>query len=153
MYAAMFLALLATVNVELSETEARMVRAINAYRADRDLPPLEPDPVLMHVARERVDVYDHCHPRHGWVGPHAKRRGFRGFATDNLAQGHPTPEAVVGCGRSGWGCETPGRTVGHDMQMKGYAKINGRWVNRHCNRVGVARRGRNWIAVFGRCDE
>jgi hypothetical protein len=140
-------------DVELGETEWRMVDAINEYRADRELPLLEPDPILMRVARQRVDVFDHCHPRHGWVQSHAKLCGFRGFATDNLAQGHPSPETAVGDSRSGWGCEVPGRSVGHDKQMKGYAKINGRWVNRRFNRVGVANRDRNWIAVFGRCDE
>lgn len=153
MFEIVVFALVAIQGVELSQTEWRMVHAINKYRAERNLPPLEPDPILMSVARERVDAFNHCHPRHGWVPGHARRRGFRGFVTDNLARGYPTPEAVVGDSRCGWGCETPGKTVGHDMQMKGYAMINGRWVNCRFNRVGVAARGRMWIAVFGRHDE
>jgi hypothetical protein len=132
--------------------EARLVTAINRYRAERALPELSVDQTLMQVARERVAVFDHRHPRHGWVHQHARRRGFRGFCTDNIARGYPSPESVVGNANSGWGCEVPRKSVGHDMQMKGYAKVNGRWVNYRFNRVGVARHGRNYIAIFGRQD-
>jgi hypothetical protein len=130
--------------------ETRMVHAINDYRADRKLPALLVDRTLMRVARQRVDVFDHCHPRYGWVRAHARGNGFSGFCTDNIARGYPTPESAVGDANSGWGCEIRGQTVGHDMQMKGYAKVNGRWVNYRFNRVGVARSGRNYIAIFGR---
>jgi hypothetical protein len=132
--------------------ETRMVQAINRYRADRKLPALLVDPTLMQVARQRVDVFDHRHPHYGWVREHARRRGFRGFCTDNIARGYPSPESAVGDSQSGWGCEVRGKTVGHDMQMKGYAHANGRWVNYRFNRVGVARSGKNYIAIFGRTD-
>jgi hypothetical protein len=129
-----------------------MVHAINHYRAQRGLSELQVDRTLMQIARERVDVYNHRHPRLGWVRAHARQRGFGGFCTDNLARGYVTPETVVGDSKSGWGCEVPGKTVGHDMQMKGYAHVNGRWVNYEFNRVGVARSGQNYIAIFGRTD-
>jgi hypothetical protein len=141
-----------TADSGINSDEARMVNAINHYRADRELPELLVDRTLMQVARERVAVYDHCHPRYGWVRSHARSRGFQGFCTDNLARGYPTPETAVGNAKSGWGCETPGKTVGHDMQMKGYAKVNERWVNYRFNRVGVARSGANFIAIFGRLN-
>ncbi len=132
--------------------EMRIFVAINKYRADRNLPNLELDPVLMEVARQRVGVFDHNHPRYGWVRDHAWREGFNGFASDNLAMGYATPEAAVGNAMSGWGDERQGHTVGHDMQMKGWSKINGHWVNQHFDRVGVAVDGRKYIAVFGTLD-
>jgi hypothetical protein len=136
----------------VSGVEVRMAKSINAYRYDRELRACLIDPVLMEVARARVSIFAHNHPRFGWVNRHARSAGFDGFATDNLAQGYPTPEDAVGDSVSGWGDERRGHSVGHDMQMKGYAKINGRWINKHFDRLGVAQLGRNYIAIFGRLD-
>ena len=136
-----------------SVAESRLFEAINDYREARKLCPLSLDSTLMRVARLRVNIFNHNHPRFGWVKEHARREGFPGFATDNIAQGYESPEAAVGNARTGWGDERPGHTVGHDMQMKGFAKVNGRWVNYQFNRVGVAVRGRTYIAVFGRSGQ
>lgn len=142
----------AIVPFAMNYPETRLVHAINNYRVARGYPILVVDTTLMRVARERVSVFNHKHPRYGWVREHARRAGFKGFATDNLAQGYATPEEAVGDAKSGWGDERRGHTVGHDMQLKGYAKLNGRWLNYHFDRVGVACCGRNYIAVFGRLD-
>lgn len=136
----------------LSADESRMVAAINQYRADRKLPPLSPDPTLERVARLRVGVFNHNHPRYGWSWEQARRAGFSGAVTDNLAQGYESPEAAVGGHATGWGDERQGHTVGHDMQMKGFTKINGQWVDQHFNLCGVAHQGANYIAVFGHAD-
>jgi uncharacterized protein YkwD len=136
-------------DIAISATESRMVKAVNKYRADRKLPPMEVDPILMKVARQRVRSFSHC--QNGkWMWDACHDAGFRGWATDDLAQGYRTPEDAVGDGHSGWGDET-GHSVGHDKQMKGYFKMNGRWQNYHFDRIGVASTGPGgtWIAVFG----
>jgi hypothetical protein len=51
---------------------------------------------------------------------------------------------------TGWGDERPGHTVGHNMQMRGFTKMNGQWIDRKFDRVGVAIENRNYIAVFGK---
>ncbi len=136
----------------LTKDEAATVQALNKYRADRKLPPLTVDPILLKVARHRVAVYDH-HAYGCWCPDEAARCGFHGSVTDNLAQGYESGADAVGDGSHGWGDERPGHTVGHDMQQKGYKKINGQWVNQHFDLVGVAHQGKNWIAVFGRKDK
>jgi hypothetical protein len=125
-----------------------MVVAINGYRADRDLDPLSVDGTLMQLARLRVSVFDHYHPRYGWMHEHARQHGY--IATDNIARGYETPEDAVGDATSGWGDERDGHTVGHDMQMKGFIKRDGQWVNMDFDKVGVAVQRPNYIAVFGR---
>jgi len=127
-----------------SNTEARMVDAINEYRAKYKLPPLEMDPTLMKVARYRAPYYTHNYQGR-WIWDECRRFGFRGHATDNLAQGHETPEDAV----RGWA----GSPVGHARQMLGQFKMNGRWENYHYDKVGVARSGQNWIAIFGKKDD
>jgi uncharacterized protein YkwD len=124
-----------------------MVTAINQYRAARSLPPLAADPLLEQIARQRVGVFNHNHPRFGWVWQHAHRLGFPGQAlnttcTDDLCQGATSPEEAV----DGWAHSS----VGHAEQMRGYASMNGRWENCHFNLCGVAHQGANYIAVFGR---
>jgi uncharacterized protein YkwD len=129
----------------LSKCEQRMVDAINEYRARYELPPLAVDPILMCVARQRVGCFSHNHPRYGWPWQHAKRCGFAGPATDNLCRSHASPiapeEAVDGWAQS---------HVGHAEQMRGLMKINDEWVDQKFNRLGVAQRGCDSVAVFGR---
>lgn len=126
-----------------TETEEKMVAAINQYRTTYKLPPLEVDPILMRVARDRAPYFTHRHDGR-WMWDEAKRYGFKGFATDNLAQGYLTPKDAV----RGW--ETS--PMGHAMQMRGYFRMNGKWENRRFDRVGVARQGKNWIAIFGKLE-
>lgn len=131
-----------TTNVNVS-AEQRMVNEINEYRARYNLPPLRPDPFLCNVAQTRVAYFHHKHPRYGWVWEHAHKRGYPGHkhCTDNLCQGDISPEDAV----DGWATSS----VGHNMQMRGYRKINGKWHNFHPTKVGVAVKGRNYIAIFG----
>jgi uncharacterized protein YkwD len=124
-----------------------MVAAINAYRAGYKLPPLTADPLLERIARSRVGVFNHQHPRFGWVWQHAHSLGFPGPAlnttcTDDLAKGDLTPEDAV----KGWADSS----VGHAEQMRGKAKMNGTWQDCKFNLCGVAREGNQYIAVFGR---
>jgi uncharacterized protein YkwD len=130
---------------------------VNRYRARHNLPPLEADAALMRVARQRAPFvsarrgagargYNH-HACGRWCREHARSVGFPGPATDNLAMGYETPEGAVG----GWANEDRDRNpAGHNYQMRGLAKINGRWVNEGYDRIGVGIVGRNYIAVFGR---
>ena len=126
---------------KLSKNETRMIEAINEYRAEHKLPPLTMDPTLMKVARYRAPYFTHNYQGR-WIGDECKRYGFDGSTTDNLAQGHQTPEEAV----DGWA----GSTVGHARQMLGQLKMNGQWVDYHFDKVGVARSGKNWIAIFGK---
>lgn len=128
---------------QLSKNEARMIKAINDYRAAHKLPPLQMDPTLMRVARYRVPYYTHCHEGR-WIWDECRRFHFDGFATDDLAQGQQTPEEAVDC----WAQST----VGHAKQMRGLFNMNNRWVDYRFDRVGVAHSGRNWIAIFGKRD-
>lgn len=121
--------------------EWKILSAFNAYREQRRLPRLLVHPTLLRMARERVDVFHHNHPRHGWAWEHARRLGWRGPATDNLAQGYQHGVDAV----DGWASSN-----GHAMQMRGYMKINGRWVNQHFDYVGAARRGNTYVLVLGR---
>jgi uncharacterized protein YkwD len=137
--------------------EHRLINAVNRYRARYKLSPLSSDPTLMHIARQRVPFvsagrsagargYNH-HACGRWCRQHAREAGFGGPATDNLAMGYETPEGAV----DGWASEDSDRDpAGHNYQMRGLAKINGRWVDEGYNRIGVAIRGRNYIAIFGR---
>lgn len=143
----------------VSTSEQRLVDAVNGYRARYNLAPLEVDPTLMDVARQRVPFVDSRKSAGGsgynhnacgqWSRDHARRAGFSGPATDNLAMGHESPEDAV----RGWGDEDRDRNpAGHNLQMRGKAKINGRWVDERYDRIGVAIRGRNYIAIFGRAN-
>jgi len=145
--------------VSLKPVEARFVRAINSYRAEHDLPPLEPHPVLVRVARARVTHLDaarpgddptHNHRALGmWCWHHAHRAGFGGWATDNLAMGCLSPQEAV----DAWAAEDNDPVpAGHNYQMRGQFRINGRWRNYRFNRVGVAVSGKRFIAIFGRLD-
>jgi uncharacterized protein YkwD len=127
--------------LKLSRDETRMIEAINSYRAEYKLPPLTADPTLMKIARCRAPYYTHCHQGR-WIWDECKRFGFDGFATDNLAQGQSTPKEAVDC----WAAST----VGHAKQMRGLFNMNKRWVDYRFDKVGVARCGRNWIAIFGK---
>lgn len=126
--------------VPLSPAESRLVEAVNGYRARHELPPLVVDPVLQRVARERAPFFTHCPRGLGWAWDHARRAGYRGFATDNLAQGDLRPEEAVG----GWA-----RSDGHARQMRGLRKLNGQWLDFGARRIGVGIRGRTYVAVFG----
>jgi uncharacterized protein YkwD len=135
----------------------RLIDAVNRYRGRYKLPPLQEDPTLMQVARQRVPFVDarrgastpgfNHHACGRWCREHARTAGFSGPATDNLAMGYETPEGAV----DGWANEDRDRNpAGHNYQMRGLAKINGRWVDEKYNRIGVGISGRNYIAIFGR---
>jgi uncharacterized protein YkwD len=129
---------------KLSKNEARMIEAINEYRARYKLSPLKMDPTLMKVARYRAPYYTHNYCGR-WIWDECKRFGFSGRTTDNLAQGHESPEDAV----NGWA----GSSAGHARQMLGQIKMNGRWQDDKFDKVGVAHNGRNWIAIFGKESE
>lgn len=129
---------------KVSENETRMIESINKYRAKYKLPPLTMDPTLMKVARYRAPHYTHNYQGR-WIWDECQRYGFEGRTTDNLAQGHETPEEAV----KGW-ANSP---VGHARQMLGQFKMNGRWEDYKFNKVGVARSGQNWIAIFGHSNQ
>jgi uncharacterized protein YkwD len=126
---------------KVSKTEAQMIESINEYRAKYKLPPLKMDPTLMKVARYRAPYFTHNHQGR-WIWDECRRFGFRGRTTDNLAQGHETPQAAV----RGWA----GSPVGHARQMLGQFKMNGHWEDYKFDKVGVAQSGQNWIAIFGK---
>jgi uncharacterized protein YkwD len=129
---------------QLSKDETRMIAAINDYRARYKLPPMAMDPTLMRVARYRAPYYTHNYQGR-WIWDECRRFGFNGRTTDNLAQGQISPEEAV----QGWA----GSSVGHARQMLGQFKMNGRWQDYKFDKVGVARSGRNWIAIFGKQSE
>jgi len=144
----------------LTATEAGFVKAINSYREKYDLPALEPDATLFHVARARVPYLDanrpggagvHNHHALGmWCWEHASRDGFPGWASDNLAMGCLSPEEAV----DAWGSEdNDAHPAGHNFQMRGLFNMNGRWQNYRYNRVGVAMSGNRYIAIFGRREQ
>ncbi len=84
-----------------------------------------------------------------WSWEHAKREGFPGWASDNLAMGYTSPEDAV----NGWASEDrDANPAGHNFQMRGLFKMNGRWQDYRYNRVGVAMSGNRYIAIFGRRD-
>lgn len=148
-----------TKSEQLPSAEHRLIVAVNKYRARYKLPPLEADPVLMRVARQRapfVDArrsascpgYNH-HACGKWSRQHARSAGFSGPATDNLAMGYESPEDAV----RGWADEDRDRDpAGHNFQMRGQTKVNGRWIDEGYNRIGVGIIGRNYIAIFGRSE-
>ena len=127
-------------SVRLTKHEHRLVTAVNEYRDEKGLPPLSVDPTLMRVARRAAPHFSHC-INGKWCWHRAREAGFRGWATDDLANGYPTPEDAV----QGWATSD-----GHARQMRGYFKLNGRWRNYRFNRIGVGVSGRKYIAVFGR---
>ncbi len=124
--------------VLLTQSEQRLVRAVNAYRQDRGLQPLQVSPVLMETARGRTNsTVRTAHRVNGqWPWDAAKSHGYRGYATENLAWGYPTPEAAVGQPlgpRGGW--QT---SPGHAKAMRGNFK-----------EIGVGVRGTTYVAMFG----
>jgi uncharacterized protein YkwD len=129
--------------VRLSAKEERLVDAVNAYREKKGLEPLTVDPILMKVGRHAAPHYNHC-INGKWCWHRANEAGFRGWATDDIANGYESPEDAV----QGWATSD-----GHARQMRGYFKMNGRWCNYKFNRIGVGISGRKYIAVFGRSDE
>jgi len=126
--------------VQLSEKEQRLVTAVNEYREKKGLEPLKVDPVLMREARCAAPHFSHC-INGKWCWHRCRQRGFRGWATDDIANGYPTPEDAV----QGWATSD-----GHARQMRGYFKMNGRWENYKFDRIGVGVSGRKYIAIFGR---
>lgn len=129
--------------VKLSEKEQRLVNAVNDYRQKRGLQPLTVDPILMQEARQSAPQFSHC-INGKWCWHRCRQRGFRGWATDDLANGYSTPEDAV----QGWATSD-----GHARQMRGYFKMNGRWENYHFDRIGVGISGRKYIAIFGRQNQ
>jgi uncharacterized protein YkwD len=133
----LFVLFAVTVTKAETETEARMIKAVNAYRAKWKLPPLVMDKTLMKVASQRCPFGSHC--IHGkWMWDAVRPYGY--WATDDIAMGYTDP---VDCVR-GWISSD-----GHARQMRGQFKLNGRWIDRKPDRIGVARSGNRWIAVFG----
>jgi uncharacterized protein YkwD len=128
--------------VRLSEKEERLVKAVNEYREKNGLEPLEVDPILMCEARRAAPHFSHVIGGR-WCWHRCRQRGFPGWATDDIANGYPTPEDAV----DGWATSD-----GHARQMRGYFKMNGRWCNYKFNRIGVGVSGRKYIAIFGRDD-
>jgi uncharacterized protein YkwD len=126
--------------IKLTEREHRLVNAVNEYREKRGLAPLQVDPILMQEARQAAPHFSHC-INGKWCWHRCKQRGFRGWATDDLANGYPTPEDAV----QGWATSD-----GHARQMRGYFKMNGRWQNYNFDKIGVGVSGRKYIAIFGR---
>jgi uncharacterized protein YkwD len=129
--------------IRLTEKEQRLVNAVNEYRAKYDLAPLKVDPLLMCEARCSAPHFSHQIGGR-WCWHRCRQRGFRGFASDNIANGHPTPEDAT----EGWA-----DSHGHARQMRGYFKMNGRWCNYHFDRIGVGISGRKYIAIFGRASD
>jgi uncharacterized protein YkwD len=129
--------------VRLNKSEERLVKAVNAYRAKHDLEPLKVDPTLMKVARASAPHYSHC-INGKWCWHRAHEAGFKGWATDDIANGCERPEEAV----QGWASSD-----GHARQMRGYFNMNGKWCNYRFNRIGVGICGRKYIAVFGRAEE
>ncbi len=129
--------------IRVTNSEHRLVSAVNAHRAKHNLEPLDIDPTLMRVARHAAPYYSH-QINGKWCWHRARDAGFSGWATDDIANGYLTPEEAV----DGWAT-----SHGHAMQMRGYFKMNGRWRNYRFNRIGVGISGRKYIAVFGRADE
>jgi uncharacterized protein YkwD len=125
--------------VKLSQSEQRLVSAVNEYREKKGLEPLAVDPILMQEARSAAPHFSH-QINGKWCWHRCKQRGFQGWATDDLANGYPTPEDAV----QGWATSD-----GHARQMRGYFKMNGRWVNYNFDRIGVGVSGRKYIAIFG----
>ena len=113
--------------IQLTEKEQRLVAAVNEYREQRGLAPLTVDPILMQEARSAAPHFSHC-INGKWCWHRCRARGFQGWATDDLANGHPTPEDAV----QGWATSD-----GHARQMRGYFKMNGRWQNYQFDRIGV----------------
>ena len=101
---------------QLTAAEQQMVKEINDWRSERDLAPMKVDPTLMKVARESAPFFNH-RVRGRWVWQRARAAGFRGFATDNIAKGHESPQQAV----RHWGDEE--HSVGHDKQMRGLVKF------------------------------
>jgi uncharacterized protein YkwD len=128
--------------VRLTRHERRLVDAVNEYRDERGLPPLKVDATLMRVARRAAPHFSHC-INGKWCWHRAREAGFSGWASDNIANGYPTPEDAV----QGWAT-----SHGHAMQMRGRFKMNGRWRDYRFDRIGVGICGRKYIAVFGRGD-
>jgi uncharacterized protein YkwD len=129
--------------VPLNQLEHRLVKAVNAHRAKHRLPPLSVDPVLMRVGRRSAPHFSHVIDGK-WCWHRTRQAGFRGWATDDIANGYSTPEDAV----QGWAT-----SHGHEMQMRGYFRMNGRWQNYRFNRIGVGISGRKYIAIFGRADD
>jgi uncharacterized protein YkwD len=126
--------------IKLTEREQRLVNAVNEYREERGLEPLKVDPILMQEARKSAPHFSH-RINGRWCWHRCNARGFQGWATDDLANGYPTPEDAV----QGWATSD-----GHARQMRGYFKMNGRWQNYDFDKIGVGVAGRKYIAIFGR---
>jgi uncharacterized protein YkwD len=129
--------------IKLNQLEQRLVKAINSHRAKHRLAPLAVDPILTRVARRSAPHYSHFIDGK-WCWHRTRQAGFPGWATDDIANGYLTPEEAV----EGWAT-----SHGHEMQMRGYFKMNGRWQNYRFNRIGVGISGRKYIAIFGRSDD
>jgi uncharacterized protein YkwD len=81
---------------------AAIIRHINQYRAENDLPSVVPDPVLNVVAQAHSDdmadrdYFDHVSPGGSTVGDRVTRAGYRWLAVvENLATGQENPDEVV----------------------------------------------------------
>lgn len=126
--------------IRLTRQEHRLIKAVNAYRRRQRLPELTVDPTLMREARRSAPYFNHVIGGK-WCWHRCHQAGFKGWASDNIADGYPTPEEAV----EGWAT-----SHGHAMQMRGRFKMNGEWRDYRFNRIGVGISGRKYIAVFGR---
>lgn len=80
----------------------RVVRYVNEFRSQYELPPLTPDSVLHRAAQAHAndmvnrDYFQHTNPEGGSHGDRAKRVGYDyQLALENLAAGQPTARDVV----------------------------------------------------------
>jgi uncharacterized protein YkwD len=140
-------------SVDLSPDESRMLAGINRLRAANGKPPVSSDPLLMKVARERVNTLSsngHYSPQYGRAQQHAARYANWSDVNDVSSESHwsdgsrETPEQAC----DGWR-----QSYGHLQCVLGRHNINNRWVDEGYDRVGVAMGHRFDTAVFGRRRE
>lgn len=145
---------------QITETEKEIVQGVNDFRADlrrpdlkinKGLQVLRVDPILMEVAREMSQKITQRNAKryHGqgvWNEVHAS--GFKGRVTDNLFFGHPQHAYSGREAVDGW----ENSSIGHDYQMMGYVKVDGRWKWVGWDSVGVAKSGTCTIAIFGKSN-
>lgn len=134
--------------VPIEVIDVRMLAAVNQYRALHYLLPLSIDPVLQRAAEQGVmkvilpvegvnDVWIAEHD-HGLVESYCG--GFRGAHSHNISFYDLSSEDAV----AGWS-----RDEGHKMQMLGFMKSDGRWLDQKFNVCGCARSGHEYVLTLG----
>jgi uncharacterized protein YkwD len=81
-----------------SDYAARLMYAVNAYRAEKGLPALLPSPALATLAAEHsTDMASRKRPSHDGFAQRFERTGAE-LCVENVAQGFRIPEQVI----TGW---------------------------------------------------